>query len=197
MKHFFKSNERDSPSGEFPRSDLRIALLSGYICYIPIFGYTVAQQEQNMESSTDMILWWHWVILGLILMPLELALPSFVALWLGAAAVVVGVADYFFSTSLTAELIIWVLLSTLFLTLWHLKFKKEAVSNIGQSDDELAGIRGRITAVKGDRSYTAEFELPVLGDRTWTDTSESELREGDAVTPEQVIGQILKVKKEQ
>lgn len=150
-----------------------------------------------MESSVDMILWWHWVILGLILMPLELALPSFVALWLGAAAVVVGVADYFFSTSLTTELVIWVLLSTLFLTLWHLKFKKEAVSNIGQSDDELSGIRGRITAVKGAGSYTAEFDLPVLGDRKWTVTSESELREGDAVTPEQVIGQILKVKKEQ
>ena len=37
------------------------------------------------------VLYWHWIVLGIALMAIEILLPSFVALWFGAAAVVVGV----------------------------------------------------------------------------------------------------------
>lgn len=46
------------------------------------------------------MLYWHWFAIGILLMALELALPSFFFLWLGVAALVAGVA-LFLAPSLT------------------------------------------------------------------------------------------------
>ena len=41
-----------------------------------------------MESFK--ILYWHWLVFGMILMLLELAIPSFTIFWFGLGGVVIG-----------------------------------------------------------------------------------------------------------
>ena len=50
--------------------------------------------------------YWHWLILGMLLMALEMALPSFVLLWFGAGAIVSGIVLLLVPISLTAQVLI-------------------------------------------------------------------------------------------
>ncbi|MCZ6744227.1 MAG: NfeD family protein [Alphaproteobacteria bacterium] len=47
-------------------------------------------------TALDGITFWHWFILGGVLMVLEMVLPVFVFLFIGAAAVVTGLMVFFF-----------------------------------------------------------------------------------------------------
>ncbi|MCH9052035.1 MAG: NfeD family protein [Proteobacteria bacterium] len=47
-------------------------------------------------TALDGITFWHWFILGGVLMVLEMVLPTFVLLFIGAAAVVTGLMVFFF-----------------------------------------------------------------------------------------------------
>lgn len=49
-----------------------------------------------MMTALDGITFWHWFILGGVLMVLEMVLPVFVFLFIGAAAVVTGLMVFFF-----------------------------------------------------------------------------------------------------
>lgn len=37
------------------------------------------------------LLWWHWVVAGLMLMALELVVPSFLIIWFGVAGVAIRI----------------------------------------------------------------------------------------------------------
>ncbi len=49
-----------------------------------------------MMTALDGITFWHWFILGGVLMVLEMVVPTFVLLFIGAAAVVTGLMVFFF-----------------------------------------------------------------------------------------------------
>ncbi len=49
-----------------------------------------------MMAFLDGITFWHWFILGGVLMVLEMVLPVFVFLFIGAAAVITGLMVFFF-----------------------------------------------------------------------------------------------------
>jgi len=36
-------------------------------------------------------LWWHWIVLGIVVVLLELAVPAFFLVWFGLGALIVGV----------------------------------------------------------------------------------------------------------
>lgn len=57
------------------------------------------------------IAYWHWLIFGLCLALAEIMLLSFVTLWFGLAAIVVGVLLLIYPFSFTLQLLIWVVLS--------------------------------------------------------------------------------------
>lgn len=38
----------------------------------------------------EALVYWHWIVLGLILIVLEIMLPGFILLWFGVAAIVMG-----------------------------------------------------------------------------------------------------------
>ena len=37
------------------------------------------------------VLWWHWLVLGMALIGLELVVPSFTIIWFGLGAVIVSI----------------------------------------------------------------------------------------------------------
>ena len=67
---------------------------------------------------------WHWLVLGLLLMLVELALPSTYFLWMGLAALVVGVVFWLIpGMGFAAQVILFAVLSVsaIFLGKRHLK----------------------------------------------------------------------------
>ena len=74
------------------------------------------------------VLWWQWVLLGMGLMILEIFLPSFIALWFGLGALVVGLVAWFFPhMGVSWEVCIWVFASSSFVLLWFKVFKPSMV----------------------------------------------------------------------
>ena len=65
------------------------------------------------------IAWWLWIILGIALIMLEIVLPSFIALWFGLGAVVVGLTAWAFpAIGEPAKMLIWIISSSVFVYTW-------------------------------------------------------------------------------
>jgi membrane protein implicated in regulation of membrane protease activity len=140
------------------------------------------------------------VVLGILLVAGEIVIPSFIVIWFGVAALVVGAAVYLFAPAFDVQLYLWSGLSVaLLLAYWKYFKKAEPSVPVGQSEGEYAGIGGVVLEELGEGRYRARFELPVLGDRVWVVEAENgeRLRKGDPILVSRVFGQILKVKKAQ
>ncbi|NPA29426.1 MAG: NfeD family protein [Epsilonproteobacteria bacterium] len=143
------------------------------------------------------LLWWHWIILGIVLVAGEVIIPGAVVVWFGLAALVVGGLNYFYPMEASLQLYIWSGLSLGMLLLYRALFKPTApITSVGQSQSEYADIPGIIVAQKESNRYKARFDLPVLGDREWIVESENglPLEIGQHVKVTQVHGQLIKVK---
>ena len=71
---------------------------------------------------------WHWLILGLVLIILELFLTSFVSLSIGVAAIVVAAFSWLLPFSWFFWLMVWLILSVIF-TIIGFKFIKPYMQN--------------------------------------------------------------------
>jgi membrane protein implicated in regulation of membrane protease activity len=142
----------------------------------------------------EMLTWWHWIVLGLILIVTEIIAPLFIVLWFGLAAIIVGLIDLAFATSFKIELLIWIVLSVLFLTVWFIFFRDKSVaSRSGQSDFTLGTKGVVIEDILPNEKGKVRFEAPVLGSSEWYAISEGTLKKGDAVHIIEVKGQLLKM----
>ncbi|WP_456392899.1 NfeD family protein [Nitratifractor sp.] len=148
-----------------------------------------------MEWMDAQVLWWHWVVLGILLAAAEIVVPSLIIIWFGIAAVLIGLLDFFCGCTFATELYLWAGLSVVLLAAWFGYFRRTWRSSVGQAEGEHAHIPGRITEVLDSRRYRAEFDLPVLGDRRWVVESKEPLSVGDEIEVARVYGQIVKVRK--
>lgn len=148
-----------------------------------------------IEFLSSHIVWWHWLILGSILVVAEIFIPSFITIWLGLSAVIVGFMDLFLGTSFTAELAVWIVLSLLFIFLWFKVFKPRGVSRAGQSDNSF-DVKGTVvsTIAKGEKGKV-KFDAPVLGDTQWYAIADEKLDDGTRVEIIEVRGQLMYVKR--
>ncbi|HZM45070.1 MAG TPA: NfeD family protein, partial [Burkholderiales bacterium] len=65
------------------------------------------------------ILWWHWIVLGIVLMIAELAVPAFFLVWFGVGALIVGIVLAAFPAApLAWQVIVWIAGSIVFIWLW-------------------------------------------------------------------------------
>ena len=70
------------------------------------------------------ILWYHWLILGMLLILGEMLLPSFTLLWFGLAALLTGLLLLILpSIGLSIQLLFWAMASIAFTVLWFKLFK--------------------------------------------------------------------------
>lgn len=143
--------------------------------------------------------YWHWVVLGILLVVLEIFIPSFTALWFGAGAVVVGVLLLIFpATPLPAQVIIWTILSSLLTWAWFRYLKPLAVdkTKAGLSREAIVGEVGQVILVPtGDRRGKLRFPAPVLGDDEWEIICQDLVAVGDRVRVTDVSGNSLIVVK--
>lgn len=146
------------------------------------------------------LLYWHWVIFGIALVALELFTPTFVTLWLGVAAVIVGIVMIFIPLELSIELVIWITLSVLFLLLWH-KFVSPRMANqtlAGLSKEAIIGQVGMVTFYNRDQGRgMLKFPAPILGNDDWEFIFDGVLENGDRVIVKDISGNSLIVRQQE
>ncbi len=149
-----------------------------------------------MELLNQTVAWWHWIVLGLILLIVEVNTGTFLFAGFAAAALVTGLVDLLFATSFTSELLLWSILSVLAFVLWRNYFKKEPTHSVGQSDDGI-GTQGVVTeAIAPHQKGRVRFDAPLLGNTEWFATADEAINAGDRVKVVEVRGQLIKVTKE-
>ena len=52
------------------------------------------------------MLYWHWLVLGLLLVVGEIFIPSFTILWFGLGALVVGLVELLIPMSLSVQILL-------------------------------------------------------------------------------------------
>jgi membrane protein implicated in regulation of membrane protease activity len=142
------------------------------------------------------ILWWHWIVLGIVLMLLELAVPSFFLVWFGLGALIVGVLLVVSSSIPFAfQVLAWTASSLLFVWLWFKVFKPSIYkSRAGMARGSLIGEVGLVTRdIRPYEKGQIRFQKPIMGEEVWESVSEQEIRAGERVRVLEVEGNTLKV----
>ena len=145
--------------------------------------------------------WWHWMVLGLALGLLELAIPSFFIVWFGLGALLVGAAMLVFpGMGFSSQVLWWTVASILMTMLWFRVFRRDAgKTRSGQADEALGEIGVLVRAVEplGISSGRGEvrFQKPVMGSDVWPCLADEAIGAGERVRVLAVDGQLLRVGK--
>lgn len=145
------------------------------------------------------LVYWHWIVLGIVLMLAEIFIGSFFIFWFGAAAVVVGLSLLLIpGMAESLQLVFWTLLSFAFAVAWFrfLKPLSKDVTKAGLSREALLGEIGQVlSAPNGDKRGMVRFPAPLLGSDEWLIMSQDTLSIGDRVCVRDVSGNSLIVER--
>lgn len=139
---------------------------------------------------------WVWVVGGLLLIVLELVIPSFFVLWFGLSALLVGLWAWLFpSTSLVVQLGVWIVLSIVLIVVWFKVFRTSLHrTRVGLSEGEVLGEIGLLVGpIAPFERGRVRFQQPVLGSDEWACTADEALLAGTRVKVVRIEGQFLKV----
>jgi membrane protein implicated in regulation of membrane protease activity len=148
-----------------------------------------------LEFLATNLLWWHWIVLGIILLTMEIFTGTFMLLGLGVSAIVVGVIDIIYPLSLNMELTIWMILSLLSIVLWFKYMKDNSVDSSGQSNYSLETLGVVEQNIMANGRGKVRFDTPVLGTSIWTATSKETLEANTRVEIIEIKGQLIEVAK--
>ncbi|WP_250658075.1 NfeD family protein [Alkalimarinus coralli] len=144
------------------------------------------------------VLYWHWLVFGILLAGAEIFAPSFFLLWLGVSAVLVGAIGYFINLTFSGEIILWGIFSLASLIIWFKliapSMKNKSLS--GMSREALIGQEGTITEFNQSVSKgRLRFSAPIVGNDEWGFRCEEMLNVGDRAVVTDVSGNDLIVRK--
>jgi hypothetical protein len=145
------------------------------------------------------VLYWHWLVLGMCLMAGEILLPSFISLWFGLAALVVGLLMLIFPTmDVTLQVLLWVLGSISFTALWFILVRPLAKdkTQAGFSSEKIINETGMVIRqpIDGEKGEL-RFSTPKLGNEEWLFLTEDTVAIGDRVRVVAISGNSLVVVK--
>lgn len=144
------------------------------------------------------LLYWHWMVLGMLLILAELFIASFTIIWFGLGALVVGLLAWLgIDPALKWQLLLWVLLSAGFTAAWFYWIKPLSIdrTKAGLVREALLGERCLLTKLPVDAAHRGEvrFSVPMLGADTWACLLDGAARVGDTVVVKEVLGNALLV----
>jgi membrane protein implicated in regulation of membrane protease activity len=151
----------------------------------------------KMEWLDANIAYWHWMVLGLLLVATELFVPIFVMIWFGASAIAVGLILLVVDLSLVVQMLFWLSLSVLDLVVWfkfiHPKMKNKTLS--GMSREQVIGQEGMVIRLGPEiEQGTIRFSIPVLGSDEWQFICREQVGVGDRLVVEDISGNTLIVR---
>jgi hypothetical protein len=142
------------------------------------------------------LLFWHWLVLGMILVVAEMFVPSFTILWFGLGALIVGLIELYLPMTTSIQILLWTVSSILFATIWFKYIKpKMALSNRGEDARQSAiGQSGVVTKLGVDATQgVIRFSTPVMDKDEWDFKCKSKVDLGDRLYIESVTGDSLQV----
>ena len=142
----------------------------------------------------ETILWWHWIIFGIILLILEMNTGTFFMLGLGVAAIIVGVLDSLLGISFATEVFFWIVLSIAAIAIWFKYFKTDPVTDSGQSNYRLDTLGVVVEDIEPHSRGKVTFDTPVLGNTSWHATAKVNIAKDSRVEIVQINGQLIEVK---
>ena len=101
-------------------------------------------------------------------------------------------------TSLTVQILVWIVASSAFVIFWFkvLKPRMTDRTNAGISREAVLGETAMVTRVpEGDRRGEMRFAVPMLGSDTWSFICVDEVAVGERVMVQDVSGNTMMVKK--
>jgi membrane protein implicated in regulation of membrane protease activity len=142
--------------------------------------------------------WWHWMVLGVVLVLLELAIPAFFVVWFGLGALVVGLALAVApGIPLPGQIALWILASIAFVLLWFKVFKSQVHrTRVGLSEGQFIGEIGLATQpIMPYQRGKVRFQKPILGSDVWEAIANEDIAVGERIKVIEVEGSLLKVAK--
>ncbi|MDY0274639.1 MAG: NfeD family protein [Desulfomicrobium sp.] len=139
--------------------------------------------------------YWHWLILGMMLILAELFIPGFTIFWFGLGAMAVGGLLLILpGLGLTGQLLLWTISSVLMTVFWFMVMKPRMVdkTKAGMSKEALLGETGQVIRVPdGERRGLVRFTKPLLGSDEWSFLCDEPVQIGDRVQIRDVSGNTL------
>ena len=138
---------------------------------------------------------WHWLVLGFVLLIVEMFVPTFASLWFGAAAIIVAALLWLMPIPVSVQIIIWLVLSTIFLVAWFKFIKPLSVdrTKAGLGGSVIIGETGMIiVAPQPERAGMVRFSVPIVGAAEWMCRTRGEqVAVGDRVVVTDIVGNEL------
>ena len=138
---------------------------------------------------------WHWLVLGFVLLIIEMFVPTFASLWFGGAAIIVAALAWLLPISVSMQIIIWLVLSAIFLLAWFKFIKPLSVdrTKAGLGGSVIIGETGMIiVAPQLERAGVVRFSVPIVGAAEWMcGTSGEQVAVGDRVIVTDIVGNEL------
>ena len=144
------------------------------------------------------MLYWHWLVLGLLLVVGEIFIPSFTILWFGLGALVVGLIELLIPMSLSVQILLWTVSSVVFTLVWFKIIKvKMAQGNRGEeARNDAIGASGLVTKLPTQSTQgSIRFSTPVMDSDEWEFSCDSVVELGDRLHIKEVSGDFLVVTK--
>ena len=143
--------------------------------------------------------YWHWIVFGLILVTGEIVLTSFILLWFGISAILVGIFLLLFPFSFTIQLLSWVILSLIVIFGWFKwispLIKTKSLS--GMARETLLGKVGTVIEINSMQTGRGilRFPAPIVGNDEWQFICEDLIEVGNRVSVREISGNTLIVQK--
>ncbi len=148
-----------------------------------------------LEFLTNELLWWHWIIFGFILLILEIFTGTFIMLGLGLGAIIVGGIDIILILSLNSKLLLWIIISLIFITILFKFLKKAKQDSSGQSNYAI-GVKGVVEEpIDAYGRGKVKFNRPILGNTIWHATAKEDIAILSDVRVVDVKGNLIEVAK--
>jgi membrane protein implicated in regulation of membrane protease activity len=145
------------------------------------------------------ILYWYWLVFGMVLIIAEMFIPSFTIFWFGLGAIIVGAILFFFpKLYISWQLFIWAVASCLFTFLWFIFFKPlmSDRTKAGISREAILGESGQVIKIPAEKQDgIVRFTTPLLGSDEWPFICEAVVKPGDRVFIKDISGNTLIVEK--
>ncbi len=131
------------------------------------------------------IFWWHWIVLGVILILMELVVPSFTIFWFGLGALVTGLLLAILpEISLKWQVLVFSVSSIGFTVFWFRLFVSRKKIKTLLVDEQSAigqtGIAATRAMVPGEMGRVV-FSVPVLDDESWMYLADEPIETGNRV----------------
>lgn len=142
------------------------------------------------------LVWWHWVVLGMALIGIEMLTPTFFLMWFGLGALLMGAVVAVLPLGFTAQVLGWAFASLLMTAVWLRYFKNPDRTHAGQAKEGVLGVTGLVTrAIPEMGEGEMMFQRPVLGSDRWPVVADMPIAAGEKAKIVDVLGQTLKVAK--